>query len=39
MDLVSREEFDVQAKILARTREKLTALEKTVAELEKTSDS
>jgi BMFP domain-containing protein YqiC len=26
-DLVTREEFDVQAKVLARTREKLAALE------------
>lgn len=39
MDLVSREEFDVQAKILARTREKLTALEKQVADLENNSGS
>lgn len=28
MDLVTREEFDAQAKVLARTREKLEALEK-----------
>lgn len=34
LDLVSREEFDVQAKVLARTRERLEALEKRVAELE-----
>ena len=34
MDLVTREEFDVQAKVLARTREKLAALERRVAELE-----
>lgn len=34
MDLVSREEFDVQSAVLARTREKLEALEKQVAELE-----
>ncbi len=27
MDLVTREEFDVQIKVLARTREKLEALE------------
>ncbi|MFX7548886.1 accessory factor UbiK family protein, partial [Acinetobacter baumannii] len=27
-DLVSREEFDAQAKVLSRTREKLEALEK-----------
>lgn len=35
LDLVTREEFDVQAKVLARTREKLTALEERVAELER----
>jgi BMFP domain-containing protein YqiC len=35
LDLVTREEFDVQTKVLARTREKLEALEKLVAELEK----
>ena len=34
MDLVTREEFDVQAGVLAKTREKLEALEATVAELE-----
>lgn len=34
MDVVSREEFDVQAAVLARTREKLTALEDKVAHLE-----
>ncbi len=34
LDLVTREEFDVQAAVLARTREKLTALEKRLAELE-----
>ncbi len=34
LDLVTREEFDVQAKVLARTREKLAALEKRVADLE-----
>lgn len=28
LDLVSREEFDAQAKVLSRTREKLEALEK-----------
>ena len=38
MDLVSREEFDVQSAVLARTREKLTALEAQVAELERTLD-
>jgi BMFP domain-containing protein YqiC len=34
MELVTREEFDVQAKVLARTREKLAELERRVAELE-----
>lgn len=34
MDLVTREEFDVQQGVLARTRAKLEALEKKVAELE-----
>jgi len=34
LDLVTREEFDVQTRVLARTREKLEALEKTMAELE-----
>ena len=34
LDLVTREEFDVQTKVLARTREKLEALEARVVELE-----
>ena len=34
LDLVTREEFDAQTKVLARTREKLEQLEKTVSELE-----
>ncbi|MDD2885512.1 MAG: accessory factor UbiK family protein [Dechloromonas sp.] len=34
LDLVTREEFDIQAQLLARTREKLTALEARVAALE-----
>lgn len=34
MDLVTRDEFDVQAAVLARTREKLERLEKQVADLE-----
>lgn len=34
LDVVPRAEFDVQAKVLARTREKLDALERKVAELE-----
>lgn len=36
MDLVTREEFDLQSKVLAKTREKLEALEAKVAALEKT---
>jgi BMFP domain-containing protein YqiC len=34
MDLVSRREFDVQAGVLKRTREKLEALEQRLATLE-----
>ncbi|MGA6179603.1 ubiquinone biosynthesis accessory factor UbiK [Stenotrophomonas sp. NPDC077421] len=34
LDLVTREEFDVQRAVLLKTREKLEALEKVVAELE-----
>ncbi|WP_435627724.1 accessory factor UbiK family protein [Candidatus Ferrigenium straubiae] len=34
LDLVTREEFDVQAQVLARARQHLTALEARVAELE-----
>jgi len=34
LDLVSREEFEVQSAVLMRTREKLEALEKQVAALE-----
>lgn len=34
LDLVTREEFDVQTKVLARTRARLEELEKLVAELE-----
>lgn len=34
LDLVTREEFDIQAQVLAKTREKLALLEKRVAELE-----
>jgi len=39
LDLVTREEFDVQAAVLARTREKLERLEALVAELEQGSGS
>jgi len=35
LDLVTREEFDVQSEVLARTREKLVQLEARLAELEK----
>ena len=35
LDLVTREEFDVQTAVLARTREKLAELEAKLAELEK----
>ncbi len=33
LDLVTREEFEVQRAVLARTRDKLDALERSVAEL------
>lgn len=35
LDMVSREEFDVQSAVLARTREKLALLETRLSELEK----
>ena len=35
MDLVTREEFDVQSAVLARTRQKLQRLEAQVADLER----
>lgn len=34
LDLVTREEFDVQAEVLSRTREKLTQLEARLKDLE-----
>ncbi len=34
LDLVTREEFDVQCKVLARSRSKIEQLERQVAELE-----
>ncbi len=34
MDLVTREEFDAQSRVLQRTREKLETLERRVCELE-----
>jgi BMFP domain-containing protein YqiC len=35
LELVTREEFDTQSKVLARTRKKLDSLEKEIDELEK----
>lgn len=35
LDLVTREEFDVQSAVLARSREKLAAMEARLAELER----
>ena len=37
-EMVSREEFDIQARVLARTREKLEAIEARLKELEKTTE-
>jgi len=37
-EMVSREEFDLQARVLARTREKLEAVEARLKELEKTPE-
>lgn len=34
LDLVTREEFDIQAQVLARTREKLDALEARIKAME-----
>lgn len=39
LDLVTREEFDVQAQVLARTREKLSELEARLDRLEKHSSA
>jgi BMFP domain-containing protein YqiC len=38
LDLISREEFDAQQRVLTRTRERLEALEQEVAELERRLD-
>ncbi|TLX23232.1 ubiquinone biosynthesis accessory factor UbiK [Thermomonas fusca] len=38
LDLVTREEFDVQRAVLARTRDKLEALERQLAELAEAGD-
>jgi ubiquinone biosynthesis accessory factor UbiK len=37
LELVTREEFDAQARVLARTREKLESLEQRLAALEASS--
>jgi len=39
LDLVTREEFDVQQAVLQRTREKLAQMEARVAELERSLDA
>jgi BMFP domain-containing protein YqiC len=39
LDLVTREDFDTQAAVLQRTREKLEQLEQAIAELEKKTTS
>jgi len=39
LDLVTREEFDVQREVLLRTREKLARLEARLSELERRLDS
>lgn len=39
MDLVTREEFDVQLALLQRTRDKLDALERRIAEFEQRNHS
>ena len=39
IDLVTREEFDIQSQVLARTREKLTQLEARVADLERNNST
>ena len=39
LDLVTREEFDVQREVLSRTRQKLVELEAKIVELEKQASS
>ena len=39
LDLVTREEFDAQAAVLARTRQKVDLLEKRMDQLEASNDS
>ena len=38
MEIVTREEFDIQASLLSRTREKLETLQEKLSELEKQLD-
>ena len=38
LDLISREEFDIQTKVLKRTREKLEELEKKIDALQASSE-
>lgn len=39
LDLVTREEFDAQVAVLARTRQKIDEIEKQLAELNKTKNN
>jgi len=39
MDMVSREEFEIQRKVLAKTREKVDALEQRLSDLENANQS
>ena len=39
LELVTREEFDIQTKVLARSREKLEELERKIMELEASRNS
>lgn len=39
MDLITRDEFDAQAAVLARTREKVEQMEKSLIDLEKRLDA
>lgn len=39
MELVTREEFDAQSRVLARTREQLESLQRRVSELEAARDA
>jgi len=38
MDVVTREEFDIQRAVLQRTREKLSALEERLSQIEQAGD-